>query len=230
MNIPQGQLLKYGRNIAYQAQVDQGEKGDQTDWKAKFEGLQAQIAAGNYVTKDSYVALQRNLEAAVNERKAAQGDLGNAQAKIALLTDAETTLKNQIMTIESDKTKLASDLAQKGAVLERHNVIFKNYPHLSTFEADGLLPVPGEGQNLEDVLKAFSDKVLSLKGQSVEDYKKGDIGNPPEKKDATLEKTPTALLAKAKALSVGGDQKAYDAAMDEYQAAKALEATKPPSS
>ena len=224
MNIPQGQLLKYGRGIFRQASNDQGAGNqDQTNWKAKYEELQGQIASGQYVTKDSYVTLQRNLETAVNEKKAAQGDLGTAQAKIVLLTETETNLKNQLTTFETDKQKLQNDLVIKDQKLERHNVIFKEFPHLATFEADKLLPTPDGDQKLEDVLKAFSDKLGIISTQKVEDYKKGDIGNPPEKKDTGITKTSATVFAEAKALSVTGDQKAYDAKMDEYHQLKAQE-------
>jgi len=229
MNIPQGIFKFYGLRIFRGLSFDGGEGGgggntDQTDWKAKYEQLNGQIASGQYVTKDSYVALQRNLETAVNEKKSATADLGNAQAKIALLTDDQEKLQKSLNDEKTAKQQLEAEDRAKGVKLERHNVIFKDYPHLAGFEADGLIPDPKGEQKLDDVLKAFSARVESVGNKSLEDFKKTSI-QPPPPKDGDLPKGTAALKVEALALQAKGDYAGYNAKMDEYHAAKKTEAT-----
>jgi hypothetical protein len=226
MNIPQGIFSKfYGPRVWFDANQDGGaagggSNGDQTNWKAQYETLKAQIDSGQYVSKDSYVTLQRNLEAAVNERKSVTGDLENARAKIALLNDGQETLQKQLTDLQASNTQLQQDNQAKAAKLERHNVIFKEYPHLAGFEADGLIPMPQGDQKLEDVLNAFSTRVASVQGKALEDFKKTSTTTPPPRSGDTP-KGPTELLKEANALLGQGKTKEYEAKMDEYHKAKA---------
>lgn len=225
MNIPQGLSRFYGPRIYFDTddKGGGGGNGDQTDWKAKYEQLNGQIAAGQYVTKDSYVTLQRNLETAVNEKKAAVGDLGNAQAKIALLTDDTEKLQKNLNDEKTAKQEVEADNQAKRVKLERHKVIFKDYPHLAGFEADELIPDPKGEQKLDDVLKAFSDRVTSLSGKAVDDFKKTSTPPVPPR-DGEAPKGKDALLNEAKSLLGQGKTAEYNLKMDEYHAAKKTEA------
>lgn len=224
MNIPQGLSRFYGPRIYFEADGGAGGNGDQTDWKAKYDELNGQIASGQYVKKDSYVTLQRNLETAVNEKKSAVQERDNAQAKIALLTDDTEKLQKSLTDERTAKQQVEADNQAKSAKLERHNIIFRDYPHLAGFEADGLIPDPKGEQKLDEVLKTFSDRVTSLSEKAVGDFKKTSIPPVPPK-DGETPKGPAAIKAEALALQAKGDYKGYDLKMDEYHKAKNQEAT-----
>lgn len=224
MNIPQGLFKFYGPLFDTDDKGGGGGNSDQTDWKAKYEQLNGQIASGQYVTKESYVTLQRNLETAVNEKKGVVQERDNAQAKIALITDNQEMLQSQITTLTQTNQQLDASDKAKGVKLERHNVIFKDYPHLAGFEADGLIPDPKPDQKLDDVLKTFSDRVTAISGKALDDFKKTSTPPVPPK-DGELPKGATALLQEAKGLLGQGKTTEYNLKMDEYHKAKNQEAT-----
>lgn len=226
MDLSQGIFRSYGSQICFAADDAGGGgsgSGDQTDWKAKFDGLNGQIASGQYVTQASYVTLQRNLETAVSERKTAQGELGTAQAKISLLSDTQEALQGKLTGLETEKAKLAGDVGARDAQLNRHNVIFKQFPGLAPFEADGLLPVPSGDKTLEDVLTAFQTKIAGISDQARTDYRKGDQGTPPAKAAGDEGKVSKTLLGEANTLLGQGKLVEYNQKMDAYQAAKTKE-------
>lgn len=225
--LSQGIFRRYGFLFA----PDEGGGGggggntDQTDWKAKYEALNSQITSGEYVTKGAYVTLQKNLDAAVNERKVAQGDLGTTQAKLVLLGESEGALKTTISTLEANAVKLQSEVQEKAAKLERHNVIFKDFPGLAPFEADGLLPEPKGEQKLADILAAFQNKIGTISEQAKLDFKKGEHEKAPEKIVDPSVKTSAILFTEAKTLMSAGKVAEYDAKMTEYHAQKTKEQT-----
>ncbi|TFH50622.1 MAG: hypothetical protein E4H01_01895 [Lysobacterales bacterium] len=224
MKLPQGNPL-YGPHIMFDTDPDSGGAGasagnsDQTNWKEKYESLNGQIANGQYVTKDAYVALQKNLETAVGEKKQSAMDLGNATAKLALLQDQETTLTAKLTDAEKLKADLEGTVASKDKVIERHQTIFKEFPDLAPFEADKLLPQVGPDDDMKEVFNNFRTRIGELTSAKKADAEAGSTSEPKGNGQDGIPTGSTQLLQRAQLLSVQGKVAEYDQAMDGYYAA-----------
>ena len=199
-----------------------GGNPDQTDWKVKYDELQLQITSGQYVTKDAYVTLQRNLEQAVNIRQAKEAELGQVNAKVVLLTDGQTTMSKTLADMETTVNQTKAQLAEKESKILRHGVIFKQFPALAPFEADGLLPVPQGEQKLEDVLTAFQTRLGALTAEAKTNFQQNSTIIPPKPPEET-KKSSLVALAEAKALTGQGKVVEAQAKMAEYHRLKTQE-------
>jgi hypothetical protein len=217
--ISQGFIQTYGPQYDAPAENQGGGTQDQNDWKAKYENLNGQIASGQYVSKDSYVSLQQKLEAAVNERKSLQSNFDNATATKAVLEDNLNRLQGKVTELETTVSTKEQELGKLNGRLERHNVIFKDFPQLAPFEADGLIPDPREGQKLEDVLNAFNARLGSLQEAAKTNFKAGGTSEPPRAGDES-NKSSNAFFQEALAYQKQGKTIEYNLAMDKYYAAK----------
>jgi hypothetical protein len=180
---------KYGSNgLLFDADGRGGAGGgganDQTDWEAKYKELNEKIET-DYIARSAYAALQSTLQKASDKAKALEGDYGAAVASLTTLESSEKALKDQISQLQGTIATKEGELAKANSKLERHNIIMKNYPALSEFEADGLLPDAPIDQ-LEGKLKTFYDKLMAGNAKAVDGFKAGGEDQKPPKKDSVL--------------------------------------------
>lgn len=198
-----------------------GGNSDQTDWKAKYESVQQQIASGQYVAKDSYVTLQQKLENAVGEARTIKGQFDSAVATKAVLEDNLQKLQGRVSELDGVVSIKDQEIAKRDGLIERHKTLFK-FPELVPFEAEGLLPVPQGDQKLEDLLTNFANRLGSLQETSRRQRSEGSTGEPPPA-GGEANKSSQAFFKEALELQKAGKVVEYNITMDKYYAAKAKE-------
>lgn len=194
-----------------QNQVQPG--NDQTDYKAEYVKLSAQIANGDYVPKNVYTGLQQTHEKTILAHKADKDALSAVQQKAQGL---EATLQTLQAQSQEFQTKLQSTEATNATLqseVERKKLIMGKFPQLAPFEADGLLPVAPLDQ-LETLLATFNSKLGATQTAAKTEHIAGASNPPPGNSQA--EPTSKQLLDKANVLAREGKWAEYNTVYDQY--------------
>lgn len=189
------------------------------------EFLKTKVEAGELYTKERYAGVQRSFE---ELRKTADGStekLTDLEKQLATATsDLETTQKT-LKDLQEADTVRASELETLKAGNQRAQLIFKEFPELAPFEADGLLP-SADSEKLPDVLTKFKEKLAVTREKGVQAFASGGSDEPPASKKDT--KPPVsdpvgsqALYKTAMEHFSKGEYDKYDEVYDKYL--KALE-------
>lgn len=203
--------------LFFDADGKAGDTGGQTDWKTKYDELQAKINAGEYIAKASYVTLQQKLETAVNDRKAVEAARDEALGKVATLEKNAEGIQSKIGQLETETGKSKEELQKAQQTIERHSLIFGKFPELAQFEADGLLPqVPMD--QLETKLASFKEKWFSNQAAAKQEFSKGAKDEIPPRK-AESGRTPEAIRQDMYLASRSGKVAEYNALQAELQTA-----------
>ena len=195
---------------------------DQTDYKAQYVQLSAQIASGEYVPKNTYTGLQQTHEKTVLAHKADKDALSALQqAKDA----AETAAKNltaQLETERAEKEKAAKELEVTKVTLERRTLVMKDFPDLAALEGEGLLPQATIAE-LPAILKTFQEKLGGMQQQQNQ-QKFAGANQPPAGKDSNVNQTAKQLLDEANTLVRQGKFAEYNVKLNEYYKATGVAA------
>lgn len=188
----------------------------QAELQTQLAELSAKIANGEYVPKQTYVGLQQTHEKQVLAHKADKDALVAAQTKAQEMEAALRTLQTQY---EGDRNKLTATESEKATLqqnLERTKLIMAKFPHLASFEADGLLP-QAPVTELESILSIFSSK-LGANAQAAKETHIAGATQPPAGPNQA-EPTAKQLLDQANQFAREGKFVEYNKAMDGYLAA-----------
>lgn len=188
---------------------------DQTDYKAEYTKLAAQIAAGEYVPKTVYVGLQQTHEKSVLAHKADKDSLVALQSEKQNLETTLNTLQGQSTDLQTKFQAAQTDLSTTKTDLERARLIMKQFPGLVELEGEGLLPNVGLDQ-LPEVLTKFQEKLGALRQTAKEELQTGATIPPAGKAPVTGSSAARDKLNEANALAKLGKMAEYNAAMDEY--------------
>ena len=169
------------------------------NWQERFAGLQRAFNA----ERDAKTALQSQLNAV----QAHTSELEKA------LEDSGKTTTTLTTDLQTEKERIAA-LDQK---VKRQELIMSKFPHLASFEGEGLLP-PAPVEELEAVLNKFVGKLADEQTQKNLMYQQGAVPNPPAPQKGTEEggDAPNVLLQKAITAQIKGDRATYESLMKEY--------------
>ena len=110
----------------------------------------------------------------VEELTATKEGQEQAAKRAAELEAASQALQKQLEELTGAKSKAEADY-------QRAKLIMAEFPHLSGFEADGLLPTAGDPEQLRDALQKFSDRLNTQVGQGVKKAVSGSTPDPAPK-------------------------------------------------
>jgi hypothetical protein len=193
------------------------------DYKTKYEELQADVRA-NYYSKDRYDGLQQKLQKEVEAHGTTKLALGETQTTIAGLTRQVEESTTKFGEYDSKISENEIELESLRTKTRRATLIFKDFPELAPFEADGLLPETGSADN-DDALRTlfgnFSGKIGALQKKAKDDFGAGGGVTPPDAETNTL-LSAEAHRKLANEAMMKGDRKTYDEHYDKY-----LELSKP---
>lgn len=225
-------ILDYGSHILFDKDGDAGgggtgdnETGDQTNWKSRYDALQAQIQS-EYVPKKSYTGLQQTLQQTVDAKKTAEELAQQAQGSFAELESKFNATLSEAETLRSKTAEYESTLGQLKGKQARTELIMSKFPGLATFEGKGLLPDAPTPEELESKLAAFQEQLGTFQEAKVQDFKKGESPNEPPPTTPDGKKASKELLAEATKLQAEYKFDEYEKKMNEYYAALSREEKK----
>ena len=194
---------------------DQGTGTDTTDtqpgedWEAKLEAANEALRLAKEESKnwrDRFTGMQGKYQQEKEKWEKAMGNqaglpdqLAKVQADYDKLQSDHAMTLDQVLALETEK-----EVAEHA--LERKNIIFKDFPGLIAFEADGLLP-DGTGDELKTKLTAFSEKMTKIGGDAFEAIIAGS--SPPSPTSSEVLGEDQALDGALKAFREG-DMEAYN--------------------
>ncbi len=207
-----------------------GQQNQQSDdWKAKFEASQTELTSlkGQLTTKttEAEEATKRftGLQKVYQTEKDAHTLLQTEHAKLTTqfqtaFTEAET-FKNGLAERDQKLAQLTADHTKATTGLERARLIMSKYPELAPFEANGLLPTPGEGKTLEDVLGAFKTSLDDVAKKANANFAAGASLDPAGTSNlggsSAQNATVATLQAKANEAAITGKSDEYNNYMDQ---------------
>ena len=159
-------------------QQSQSKDGNAKDWQASYKGLQTLYNK----LKKSYDDLEAKYAQTVQSSEEVTLKAGDKDKMLKTLNDELASLKEQVKTLEGEKLK--SDTKASRAQL-----IMAEYPELSEFEADGLLPRADTEEELKTAFAKFRDK---LSKQALRVEKEKTKGAPPDDTDMSDKGTGTS--------------------------------------
>ena len=190
--------------------------------------LQKAIEAGEVFPKERFVGLQNKVTSIQEEHKSVldelNGKLAAVQNKASTLEINFGTASNELEALKAETTAKEKTIEDLTTKTSRTELILKEFPHLASFEAEGLLP-QGVGEELQEKLGKFSTSLETLKGKAAEDFGKG--GSPKEPAPKEDGKVPASETLKAEMFNAAlrGDTPTYNEKYEAYlQAAEAEKA------
>lgn len=174
-------------------------EADTDIWKSRFTGSQ-----GTY---------QRDQE----KWKATKLKNEELSTTIASLTEANETATEELATATEELSIVKAESMAATAGLDRNNIIFKEFPSLGVFEADGLLP-EGVGDDLRTKLKAFQEKLEKLGVDKMTTVLEGSSPSPPDGVEDV--ETSEALWETAMKALREGNTEVYEEAYSKYLSQK----------
>lgn len=184
-----------GNHTDYEALARQLQKDVET-WQTRFTGMQ-----GTY-------AREKAKWDSDNKR------LGEVSTQLAALTQENETLKSITELTSGSASLYKAELENYKAQVERSKVLISKFPHLLSFEAEGLLP-DGTGPEFEAKLKTFSDRLQTL---GVDTLKKQVAGSAPPPPGGGASKTKEEAWKQVQQYLREGKTSEYNAAYTEYLA------------
>lgn len=157
-----------------------GGNSGQKNWEAEYNALKAKMDS-EYVTKSSYAALQGKLQTAVEAGQSKDTQIGEISSKLANSETLVKSLTEKVGGLETTSQDTQNKLAEKELLLQRHSIIFKDFPELAAFESDELLP-SASIEELPAKLKAFSEKFNARQEAVQKEFKQGSSEEIPPKK------------------------------------------------
>lgn len=188
---------------------------DQTDYKAKYLELSAQIANGDYVEKKVYAGLQKTHETTVLAHKADHDARVSAESKASELETTLKTLQGQLTELTATSEKSAADLVTEQSKNKRLVLVMGDFPEFVEEEAKGLLPTASTLEELTTKLTSLRE----IRGKNRQQTKEDKIaGTSPTPGSKNQQQNPNAqtLFAEARALQREGKFAEYNAKMNEY--------------
>lgn len=192
------------------------------DWKAKYEAAQASLEELNakldaksresneWMTR--FTGMQGKYQQEKKKWEESAGDLSKLPDQLSGLQTQFNDLQSmydesqtQILALQTEK-----EIAEHS--LERKNIIFKEFPGLIPFEADGLLP-DGTGDEFREKLSAFNEKMTKIGGDAFEAIVAGS--SPPQPKSSETLGTQEILNEALKSFREG-DMETYDNLYGQY--------------
>jgi len=184
-----------------------GSSGGGEDYKALYETAVAKLSTTESEWKAKYAGLQRTL----------QTEQDNLKAKVT----EYTTLKSQFDGLQAEKETVAKTLSEKEGLvgtleadIKRKSLIMEKFPHLSTFESQGLLPQKPL-EELEGALGLFSASLEKISGEARKQHAEGgSAGEPAGKKQSVT--SSQMKLHEAQQAAMRGNGAEYQKLYGEY--------------
>lgn len=183
--------------------------------------LEKKIKDGEVFPKDRFTGMQKTFQEEQEAHK-------KTKETLDALTASEVTLRGQLSNLEKEKSTFQSKLDEDAIAIEtltrqtkRGKIIMEQFPHLSAFEAKGLLP-EGSDEELPSIFENFSKQIGSIQEDALKKFGQGGGTATPPSKDTVQpagERTSKAVRLEATQILLSSDpqrQIKYDKLMDEY--------------
>ena len=190
------------------------DNSDQQDYKKLYENAQARHQKELDAAEKRRAGLQQTYQTEQDAHKTTKTELEQLKSGFATLTSEKDDLQTNFSKLETEKSEYEIELETLRRKEKRAGLIFKKYPELAPFEADGLLP-EAEEEKLDETFGLFLEKLGVVKEKGKEEFGKGGTGTPPPAKIPESE-GPKALLQQAYASVSKGDLKGYNESYDKY--------------
>jgi regulator of replication initiation timing len=189
---------------------------------AKVTELQSKLTEAN----ERYIGLQRTLQETKDAQKALSDSLTSTQTELQALKLEKDNLQVKVTETEalfSEKDMKIDELTRK---THRSDLIFKDYPELAPFEAEGLLPEVEDDVKLPEVFGKFREKLGTLQAKAKTDHVVGGTPPPPDAKPKSEPGSDNIkiLLDEVNKAALTGNAKSYKEAYGKYMAAKEAKA------
>jgi vacuolar-type H+-ATPase subunit I/STV1 len=189
---------------------------------AKVTELQTKLTEAN----ERYIGLQQTLQKAKDEGKILSESLTSTQTELQALKLEKETLQGKVTeteTLFSEKDMKIDELTRK---THRSDLIFKDYPELAPFEAEGLLPEVEDDAKLPEVFGKFKEKLGTLQAKAKTEHVAGGTPPPPDGKPKNEPGSDNLkiLLDEVNKAALSGKPKEYKEAYGKYMAAKEAKA------
>jgi len=185
-----------------QAKITKGELVDPVVY------VKQKVDAGELFQKDRYVGLQKTFQDA-------QDVIKTLEPKVKEFETNYSNLEEKFKAKETEVQERDQEIGKLKPKLARANIIFKEFPQLASFEADGLLPDAPEDK-LPEIFKKFSEKLGSIKTAAGKEFLAGGGSTTPEEKlDPKLQTSQTHLKLANEAMAKN-DMATYNKEYDLY--------------
>jgi len=173
--------------------------------------LKKKIDAGDIYTKERFTGLQQTFQGV-------QDVLKGLEPELAQIKEKSSKLEETLTAKEAEEKKKDAELEELKRSKQRSQTIFKKFPLLAPFEAEGLLPEV-TADKLEEVLGAFQLKLEAVQKDASSRFIDGGSSSTPQRKDDKKDQSAKAHLTTANEALRTGDMKTYNAEYDLYLAA-----------
>jgi len=189
--------------------------------------IKVAIDAGTVFPKERYVGLQNKVQELTDSAVANKTKVDEAEQQLRAITTEKASLTDTIENLNNTIKEKDTSIAGVTAEAARSKLVINKFPHLASFEADGLLPTVEDPAALEAALAKFAERVGAIETQAKEKYGAGGTGKTPggagDLKPPGSAKASDLLLKEANDLMSKGQVTEYEIKYEEYQKALTAE-------